>query len=322
MILYYTIINKKYRIVHFLNFNQIRYFLKGRKIFEPLIITAGIWNSVESFIPLLRIYLTFIFLKLKYSNINFAILCNTEREFKLLKYLNLIAIEIRFCNQNCFVDENVFVINDSKKEYDSLYNAKLVKWKNHYLAKGIERIALVTYLVENNDLLEKIKKWCPKAIWLNFDKNWKYAFKTASEIANFMNQSYCTLALSKREGAMYSSIESLLCGIPVVSIASKGGRDVFFTDNNSIIVKAYPKDVAKAVYDIKNNKLSFNSKQIRNDVLNKMKVHRKIYFDLVNSLVKKKYSTEFEVRKKWNEVFIDKLRNESTPQKIWDILEN
>ena len=43
------------------------------------------------------------------------------------------------------------------------------------------------------------------------------------------------LCLSKSEGAMFASIEYLLCGLPIVSTKSVGGRDIFFTDENCII---------------------------------------------------------------------------------------
>ena len=43
--------------------------------------------------------------------------------------------------------------------------------------------------------------------------------------------------MSSQEGAMYSSVEYLLCGLPIVSTKSTGGHDVFFTDTNCIIAE-------------------------------------------------------------------------------------
>ena len=47
------------------------------------------------------------------------------------------------------------------------------------------------------------------------------------------------------EGANYSSSEYLLCGLPVVSTESSGGRDYWFDDYNSIICKPNEDSVKK-----------------------------------------------------------------------------
>ena len=41
------------------------------------------------------------------------------------------------------------------------------------------------------------------------------------------------LCLSEEEGAMFASIEYLLCGLPVVSTPNMGGRDFFFDEKFS-----------------------------------------------------------------------------------------
>jgi hypothetical protein len=46
---------------------------------------------------------------------------------------------------------------------------------------------------------------------------------------------------------MFASTQYLLCGLPVVSTQSKGGRDVFFEPEFTRIVEADPDAVAEAV---------------------------------------------------------------------------
>jgi glycosyltransferase involved in cell wall biosynthesis len=62
-----------------------------------------------------------------------------------------------------------------------------------------------------------------------------------------MRQSYCGLILSKIEGVCRASSEYLLTGLPVVSTPSKGGRDVWYDKDNSLIVDPDECQVAEAV---------------------------------------------------------------------------
>jgi glycosyltransferase involved in cell wall biosynthesis len=249
MNLYYSIFDKKFKIIHFLNYNQIYYFLKNAPK-DKYIITAGIWNSVESIVPLIRIYITFILLTIRFKTVTFAILCNTRKELHYLRFLKLLNIRTVFCNHNCFLDPEIFKIHQTEKKFKALYIAKLESWKRHKLAKLVENIAFITYNVKNVKYRNYLLKIMPDSIWLNFNSYGKYKFLNSEETMLAINAASCTLALSKREGAMYASGESLLCGIPVISIPSKGGRDVFFNDMNSIIVKPNPNEINIAVEKI------------------------------------------------------------------------
>jgi glycosyltransferase involved in cell wall biosynthesis len=74
------------------------------------------------------------------------------------------------------------------------------------------------------------------------------------EVAEKINQSACGLILSAKEGACFASSEYLLCGIPVVSTPSKGGRDFWYTAYNSVIASPDPAEVSQAVSYLINNK--------------------------------------------------------------------
>jgi glycosyltransferase involved in cell wall biosynthesis len=52
---------------------------------------------------------------------------------------------------------------------------------------------------------------------------------------------------SAEEGACYACTEYLLCGLPVVTTPSLGGRHVWLNANNSITVDASPEAVAQGV---------------------------------------------------------------------------
>lgn len=139
-------------------------------------------------------------------------------------------------NHNCFLDYNQFTSHDEAKEYDAIYVARFSPGKRHYLCDHLCNLALVA----GNAWGVEAKTIPP------------HSFKnelplTPNQVIEKINQSKCGLALSEFEGACYSSSEYLLCGIPVVSTWSHGGRDIWYNSYNSIICDADPSKVAQAV---------------------------------------------------------------------------
>jgi hypothetical protein len=211
----------------------------GKDLKRDIHIICGLWWSVE--IPKLLCKIIFIILRNRvlYPKIKVSILCNTKREHKLLR---LFGIDSVFCNHNCFIDENIFTNRPrAPKKYAAVYNAVLYDFKRHSLVAAIKgNVAFLTYRYEN-------------ATYKNHLDN--------AALVEAYNESYTGLALSSVEGAMYASCEYLLCGIPVVSTRSKGGRDVFFDDYNSIIADAVPEQV----YDIADTWDEWYVNKLRNE---------------------------------------------------------
>lgn len=59
-----------------------------------------------------------------------------------------------------------------------------------------------------------------------------------------LNNSSVGGIFSATEGACYASTEYLMCGLPVISTHSTGGRDIWYTPDNSILVEATEPAVA------------------------------------------------------------------------------
>jgi glycosyltransferase involved in cell wall biosynthesis len=55
------------------------------------------------------------------------------------------------------------------------------------------------------------------------------------------------LCLSEVEGAMFSSIEYLVAGLPIVTVPNRGGRDYFFDADYCITAEPNPRAVREAV---------------------------------------------------------------------------
>jgi len=139
-------------------------------------------------------------------------------------------------NQNCFLDESLFKIKHVEKIYDALYIARRAIFKRHYLAGSINNLALIA---GSNHGVGEVG--IPAHTYLNDIP------LSPEQVIDKIAESKTGLILSEYEGACYSSSEYLLCGIPVVSTESKGGRSVWYNSYNSIICDANEEAVSSAV---------------------------------------------------------------------------
>jgi hypothetical protein len=159
---------------------------------------------------------------------DFIFLSNTSKELEILLAG---GHKTMLLNQNTFVNERVFKIIDSKKNFAAVYNAKMAPFKRHELAQLVENLALIySPFGEINDYLPRVKTMLPHAVFLNGDPmTASYQMLTPLQVAENLNRSRVGLCLSSAEGANYASMEYLLCGLSVVSTQNIGGRDHFLT---------------------------------------------------------------------------------------------
>jgi len=265
--------------------------------------------------------------KKDYPTHEFTYLANTPKELELLNKRGISAI---FCNQNAFIDEDVFKpIPGVEKKYDAIYNARFIEVKRHYLAAKIKKLALLTYFTaesrEERDLNE-YKNILPDAVMLNWDG---LALKAIHNINDYkrmlydkipecLNQARVGLALSAKtmvrnglitsgEGANYAAAEYLLCGLPVVSTESMGGREVFFDDEYVKIVDDTPDAVREGVEELIRRNIP--PEYVREKTLEKMRPHRKRFIKLIQEIydkenVHRNFADEFKEKIILNKAFI------------------
>jgi len=87
------------------------------------------------------------------------------------------------------------------------------------------------------------------------------------------------LALSAKEGAMFASMEYLLCGLPVVTTRNRGGRNRYLTPQNSRFVAARPEAVARAVAEFV--AAPPDPLSVREEVLGLVRRDRLAYLDIL-----------------------------------------
>jgi glycosyltransferase involved in cell wall biosynthesis len=255
--------------------------------------------------------------KKDYPAHEFIYLANSLKELELLDKIHIPAI---FCNQNAFIDENIFrVIPGTEKRYDAVYNARFIEVKRHYLAAQLKKLALITYFTaesrEERDL-DGFKKILPEAVMLNW--NGCPSLKQISglsgneripydKIAQYLNQAKVGLILSEKEGACYATAEYLLCGLPVVSTKSLGGRDVFFDDEYTRIVDNTPDAVREGVEELIRRNIP--PEYVREKTLEKMRPHRERFIKLIQEIydkenVHRNFADEFKEKIILNKAFI------------------
>jgi glycosyltransferase involved in cell wall biosynthesis len=209
-----------------------------------------------------------------YSNI--IVLTNTlyEEEF----YRKATNVDVLFCNSNAFLDETVYNIDKSiKKKYNLIVNSCFKSFKRVKFANKLNNVLHIGYY--NGE----VNKYIPDFGTIANYHSGEYNHLKSHEIANYINSSYIGGIFSKEEGACYASTEYLLCGIPVLSTESKGGRDIWYNEENSII--CHEDNVNECFNTMKQNIDSgmYDPVKIRDDCLVIMNQHRIILAEYIQN---------------------------------------
>lgn len=148
------------------------------------------------------------------------------------------------CNHNCWLDPNLFNIQAEEKIYDLVINTRPEPWKRPELAADVAPLAIIQGNNYRKDQFFDLTSLNPA--YINSER------LSPEDVVSILNKSCCGGSFSRVEGACYSSSEYLLCGLPVVSTPSLGGRDVWYDQFNAVIVTdESPAGVKEAVDRIK-----------------------------------------------------------------------
>lgn len=199
-----------------------------------------------------------------------SVLCNYPEQVELARAAELNA---RLCNTNAFINEQVFRQQPMTKQFDAVSNARLVKLKRVGLARMVKNLAII-----RGHQLEDTEYDDPADIPHSYINLYQLS---RNQVARVLSASRVGLALSAAEGACASSSEYLLCGLPVVSTPSRGGRDIWYNSDNSIICEPSAESVSEAV-DLAIRRLaqgSFDPVSIRHRHIEQSKEHRRMFVE-------------------------------------------
>ena len=298
----YYVINKDPPIISIpygLHYPFLKFLSKRRRSY----FLFWLWSATESEELLRIIKNEHVEFKRKFPQSEYIFLCNSPRQYNLFGQADIPRV---LCNHNAFLDEAIFRTDDTAvKRFDAIYTAKIEPFKRHHLAAKVSRLAIAAHPFGFSETYgAQLRDSLPQATWLtkNFDED-RFMIPT-EEMYKFINQSRVGLCLSAEEGAMYASAEYLLCGLPVVSTKSIGGRDVFFEDDYVKIVDDTPEAVAAGVEEMIHRKV--DASVIREKTIENMKGHRARFMDLVQTIYDKA-GVQRKFGEEWNAIFINKL---------------
>lgn len=231
-------------------------------------------------------------------------LCNEPGQVDLFAARGAWAV---FCNHNCFLDDSIFKpLPSVEKRFDAVYDARLVEWKRHALAREVERLALIYFPIpgEDEDYVRKVRREFSHAHFFNHVEPGFHRYLSPQEVNHALNACRVGLCLSAAEGAMYASGQYLLSGLPVVTTPSSGGREVFFEESFVATVPPEPGAVREAVAELVGRGLQ--PERIRQATLEKMQSHRQTFISLVQDIYDR-HGVQRAFADEWKDVFCNKM---------------
>lgn len=195
-------------------------------------------------------------------------------------------------NSTIFVDERAFrplpAFDFSDAAYDAIYNGRFEPFKRHDLARLVDSLALVYDAPFDGGILPheaSIRKTLPAARFLNHESGGgRYAKMDKDAIARAINAARCGLCLSGVEGVMRASMEYLLCGVPIVSTESVGGRDRYYQSSYAIVVPPEAEAVRDAIGELQKRK--FNKLVVREHIGRIVEFERHNFLSALNALAR------------------------------------
>jgi glycosyltransferase involved in cell wall biosynthesis len=231
----------------------------------------------------------------RYPDVSIVYLCNEPDEAARLSAAGLHA---EFCHQNALLDESLYrPLPGVVPIYDAIYIAQLIAYKRHYLAREVRSLLVKTYLSEAS----RDREYMREAVGALRHARWIYRC-TDAEVCAAINTCRVGLCLSAAEGGMYSSVEYLLCGLPVVTTPSVGGRGAFFDDECVLTVEPEPMSVRLGVEEMIRRDL--DPRGIRESVLSKLRPHRAKFVEIVNHILSQ---SGVAPTYQWGDRFINKM---------------
>lgn len=184
-------------------------------------------------------------------------------------------------NNAAFLDVDLYQPSGAQKTADLVVNSKPVAFKRHYLT------ATVSSKIFLSSGQQGSKTGIETPVMLeDFNPIEIHAGLSPKEVSNVVSSCRVGGIFSAEEGACYASLEYLLCGLPVVSTPSLGGRDEYYTAENSIICEPSEESVKNAVEKLSSRVISGELKPelIRAQALTKVAEFRRNFSDLLHEI--------------------------------------
>ena len=188
---------------------------------------------------------------------------------------------------------------DISKSYDGLLSCRPNKHKRPWLASKVKNLAVVVGGITSWEKFhgEIDMRDIPHA----FINERGLSPEEMRELHNLSRAYVCT---SLTEGACRSSSQSLLCGVPVISMSdATGGREVYYNKYNSIICEPTQEAVKDAVEQAVKKK--WDREKIRKNYLDQAMSFRRETYQLIEKIL-----SEGDIKESGEELFTKAYRGE------------
>lgn len=179
------------------------------------------------------------------------------------------------CHKEIFALSDIFRPEPAPTCHDAVYVARLAAFKRHQLASAVPNLHLLTGglgEIEWNRPNTRASVDDLGRLGMHPTTTACLDYLDAAAVARAINRSRCGLALSAVEGIMRASTQYLMCGRPVVSTRSIGGRDFFYDEYTAVMVDDDPRAVADAVAQLREEPR--DSAEIRRRTMNRIRHER------------------------------------------------
>ena len=180
---------------------------------------------------------------------------------------------------NCFLDYELMTPVNVEKKYDLVLNTRPEKWKRPFLAEKVQKLAIIKGANHRPSDFYDLNQLKP--LFINNERI------GPNDVSKILCQSYAGGIFSAVEGGCYSSSEYLLLGLPVISTDCLGGRDIWYTERNSLKVEDNSSAVAVGVEKAKNMVMNgyFDPDEIRRDHILMSNFYRSTFVDSLHKVV-------------------------------------
>lgn len=210
-------------------------------------------------------------------SINFTFLCPTPEDTEFLQKHGLDSLNV---HTNAFIDHRIFTPVAQAKQLPAIHVACVEPFKRHWLAWRVQDIGVITYDWRKQQHYAELAGY-QRLGYANFsvvDGHCRIdRWLKSAEVASIVSTARCGIILSAKEGQNNASTEYLLCGIPVISTPSVGGRDAMFDPAHTRIVDPDPHAVEAAVAEYQAT--APDPFEIRASVMRKIREHRRRFIE-------------------------------------------
>ena len=185
-------------------------------------------------------------LRRDHPNVRLWSLAASEEDAALVAGRGVGAI---WANNTAFIDERLYFPElEQPKLYDAVHNARTTAFKRHDLAYGVNNLALITFVVFGGaESIADVARGYRSLSYVNYSHEHGHRRLDAAGVRRVLSQSRCGLLLSSAEGATNATMEYFLCGLPLVTTPSEGGREAMYDPRHVAVVEPSSAAVEAAV---------------------------------------------------------------------------